>query len=112
MARGSTNSLDKIDTTVEQLTAKFQNIFEAAVIGDKSKELLAMEALTIEADALAIVRLCEELLTTTRGLRETWCLGTLAVRRDAGEEMGDMARLHQQFNDLTDNIALFEQRTR
>lgn len=98
---------------MEQLINKFLNIFEVAIISDKSKELQAIESLTIEADALTIIRLCEELLTITRGLKETWCLGTLKVKQgnvsedvDDGE---DLKLAHEKFNELTAKIAQFEQ---
>lgn len=95
---------------------KFQNIFEVAVINDKSKELLAVESLTIEADALTIIRLCEELLTISRGLKETWCLGTLKVENgkenveQSEENDEDLAAVHAKFNQLTNKIAQFERK--
>lgn len=96
---------------MEQLINKFVNIFEVAVISDKSKELQAVESLTIEADALTIIRLCEELLTITRGLKETWCLGTVKVKQGGQENDGeeDLKLAHEKFNELTTKIAQFEQ---
>lgn len=90
---------------------KFQNIFEVATINDKSKELLAVESLTMEADAQTIIRLCEDLLTITRGLKETWCVGTLKVNNEKQnvDDVEDLKLVHEKFNELTDRISQFEQ---
>lgn len=88
---------------------KFQDIFEVAIIQDKSKELLSVESLTIESDALMIIRLCEDLLTITRTLKETWCLGTVKVNYSDGvEEHQDARGVFDKYNVLTDKIAQFE----
>lgn len=91
---------------------KFQEMFDKAIIQDKSKELLAVENLTLEADALTIVRLCKDILTITRGLKETWCLGTMKVKpkdtQDASPE--EVQQVFDKFNELLDRIANVEKR--
>lgn len=86
-------------------------MFDKAIIQNKSRELLAVENLTLESDALNIIRLCKDLLSTTRGLRETWCLDTMKVRPEgenhkASEE--DVQRVFEEFNRLTDRISALE----
>lgn len=68
-----------------------------------------MESLTIESDALMIIRLCEDLLTITRTLKEAWCLGTVKVNPSDGlEEHQDTRAVFDKYNALTDKIAQFE----
>ncbi|CUM47668.1 uncharacterized protein AC631_03193 [Debaryomyces fabryi] len=101
--------LQKIDSNIEQILQKFQDIFEVAIIQDKSKELLSVESLTIESNALMVIRLCEDLLTTTRTLKEAWCLGTVKVNfGDSTEEPYDTKAVFEKYNALTDKIAQFE----
>lgn len=98
---------------MEQILQKFQDIFEVAVVQDKSKELLAVENLTIESHTLLIIRLCEDLLTITRNLRETWCLGSIKVD-NSGETKGrleDEKAVFEKFNALTSRIVQLEERT-
>lgn len=83
-----------------------------AIIQDKSKELLSVESLTIESNALTIIRLCEELLTITRTMKETWCLGTMKVDPNDGiDEKRDVKAVFDKYNTLTDRIAQFENAT-
>lgn len=94
-----------------QILEKFQEMFDKSIIQDKSRELLAVENLTLESDALTIIRLCKDLLTITRGLRETWCLGTMKVNPDektkqASEE--EVQAVFKKFNELTDRISALE----
>lgn len=68
-----------------------------------------MESLTIESDALMIIRLCEDLLTITRTLKEAWCLGTVKVNSSDGiEESQDTRAIFDKYNALTEKIAQFE----
>lgn len=79
-----------------------------AVIQDKSKELLAVESLAMETDALSIIRFCEDLLAITKGLKETWCLDTIKVLRlDKSVEQEEITRVFSKFNQLTDEISNF-----
>lgn len=88
---------------------KFQDIFEVAIIQDKSKELLSVESLTIESDAMTIIRLCEDLLTITRSLKETWCLGAVNIGWNKPvEEQSKIRSVFNQFNVLTDKLTEFE----
>lgn len=93
---------------------KFQEMFDKAIIQDKSKELLAVENLTLEADALTIIRLCKNILTITRGLKEKWCLGTMKVTpkdsKDASPE--EVQEVFLKFNELLDRITGLENRTK
>lgn len=93
-----------------QILEKFQEMFDKAIIQDKSRELLAVENLTLESDALTIIRLCKELLTITRGLRETWCLGTMKVSKEDAGKVSDaeIKEVFDKFNQLTDSIAALE----
>lgn len=99
--------LQKIDSDVEQILSKFQNIFEILQSVDKNREQLAVELLTIELDALNIIRLCEDLLNISRGLKEQWVLGSMKV--DAVPSVGDVDtdKVFCQFNALTDAISKF-----
>lgn len=86
-------------------------MFDKAIIQDKSRELLAMENLTLESDALTIIRLCKDLLTITRGLRETWCLGTMKVNptEDNGKASEEeLKTVFDKFNELTSRISALE----
>lgn len=85
-------------------------MFDKSIIQDKSRELLAVENLTLESDALTIIRLCKELLTITRGLRETWCLGTMKVTNQVNEKASDeeIQTVFKKFNELTDRISALE----
>jgi mediator of RNA polymerase II transcription subunit 22, fungi type len=72
---------------------------------------LAVESLTIESDALIIIRLCEELLTISRNLKETWCLGTLKVNPNTEDKLqkeSEISEVFGQFNELTERISRFE----
>lgn len=87
-------------------------MFDKAIIQDKSRELLAVETVTLESDAISIIRLCKDLLTITRGLRETWCLGSTKVTSDKIDEKAEEEELREtrdKFNLLIDRIASFEQ---
>lgn len=77
------------------------------VIQDKSKELLAIESLAIETDALSIIKFCEELLTITKGLRESWCLDSIKVNPVENKqlEQEEINYIFGKFNQLTDKIA-------
>lgn len=75
-----------------------------ANVDDKSKELLSVESLTIESDAYMIIRLCEDLLTMTRGLKEAWCLGTMKVEEQNDIDSIDAKVVYEKFNQLIDKI--------
>lgn len=85
-------------------------MFDKAIIQDKSRELLAVENLTLESDAQTIIRLCKDLLTITRGLRETWCLGTMKVSAGEDKEVSpeETKAVFDKFNELTEKIAALE----
>lgn len=85
-------------------------MFDKSIIQDKSRELLAVENLTLESDALNIIRLCKDLLTITRGLRETWCLGTMKVNTEEVKEAeeAEVQAVFRKFNELTDRISALE----
>ncbi|SGZ48920.1 CIC11C00000004385 [Sungouiella intermedia] len=86
-------------------------MFDKSIIQDKSRELLAVENLTLESDALTIIRLCKDLLTITRGLRETWCLGTMKVNTNQVNEKAsdeEIQAVFKKFNELTDRISALE----
>ncbi|ODV69398.1 hypothetical protein HYPBUDRAFT_159308 [Hyphopichia burtonii NRRL Y-1933] len=102
--------LQRIDTNVEQILQKFEDIFEVAIIQDKSREQLSVENLTIESDSALIIRLCEDLLSITRDLKEAWCLGTLKVTRNADEDKSEeeVRAVFDKFNELTERIAGFK----
>ncbi|ODV77615.1 uncharacterized protein CANTADRAFT_8058 [Suhomyces tanzawaensis NRRL Y-17324] len=103
--------LQRIDTNIEQILQKFQDIFEVSINQDKPKELLAVESLTIESDALVIIRLCEDLLSVSRSLKETWCLGTLKVDPSKKKDHDEgTEQVFRQFNELTNRIAQFEKK--
>lgn len=104
---------EKIDSNIYQLLEKFQDMFDKTIIGDKSREILAVENLTLESDALNIIRLCKDLLTITRGLRETWCLDTIKVAPDAQDLMAsekEVQECFEKFNKLTDLISTIEKK--
>lgn len=96
-----------MDAIIYQILEKFQELFNKTIIQDKSKELLAVENLTLESDTLTIIRLCKDLLTITRGLRETWCLGTMKVTPDQDRETSDaeLEDVYNRFSNLTVRIA-------
>lgn len=92
-------------------TGNFQEVFDKAIIQDKSRELLAVENLTLESDALNIIRLCKDLLSITRSLRESWCLDTMKVRPEGGDSRAsdeDVQRVFEEFNRLTEKISALE----
>lgn len=77
---------------------------------DKSKELLSVESLAIETDALSIIRFCEDLLVITKNLRESWCLDSIKVRpiEDKQSEQEEINYVFSKFNQLTDEISKIE----
>lgn len=85
-------------------------MFDKAIILDKSREMLAVENLTLESDALAIIRLCKDLLLITRGLRETWLLGTMKVTSEGTKQASEeeVQEVFKKFNELTDRISALE----
>lgn len=101
------NHSERVDTTIYQILEKFQELFDKTIIQGKSKEVLATETITLESDTLTIIRLCKDLLAITRGLRETWCLGTMKVTTEQETDMSEeqIHQIYQQFNQLTDRIA-------
>lgn len=82
-------------------------MFDRAIIQDKSRELLAVENLTLESDAMAVIKLCKELLLITRGLKETWCLGSIRVKSEEAEEANEeeVKEVFEKFNQLTEKIS-------
>lgn len=66
-----------------------------------------MENITLESDTLTIIRLCKDLLAITRGLRETWCLGTMKVTEQQLEEVSEteIKKVYDDFNQLMNRIA-------
>lgn len=102
----ATNQIENIDSIVENLLSKFQDIFDVGVIQDKSKELLAVESLAIETDALSIIKFCEEFLNITRGLKESWCLDSIKVNAVENKtlQQEEINYIFGKFNQLTDRI--------
>ncbi|KAI5962826.1 hypothetical protein KGF57_001395 [Candida theae] len=120
--------LQKIDSIVEQILLKFQNILEVLTNDQKPKELLSIESLTIESNAIQIIRFSQDLLSISRSLKESWILSSVKVKgRDEGGAVGDATvsrvdhadlvtnwneaqvdKVTKLFNELTDKIATFE----
>ncbi|KAG5422034.1 hypothetical protein I9W82_001127 [Candida metapsilosis] len=122
--------LQKIDSIVEQILVKFQNILEVLANDTKPKELLSIESLTIESDAIQIIRFSQDLLSISRSLKESWVLSSLKVKKNdergvetesegAGAAVSnanmvtnwneaEVDKVFKLFNELTDNIATFE----
>ncbi|KAI5961776.1 hypothetical protein CANMA_003753 [Candida margitis] len=115
--------LQKIDSIVEQILFKFQNILEVLTNNSKPKELLSIESLTIESDAIQIIRYSQDLLSISRSLKESWVLGSLKVKgrepepkSEGGGEASmvtnwnenEVDKVFKLFNELTDSIATFE----
>ncbi|CCG22721.1 hypothetical protein CORT_0B10170 [Candida orthopsilosis Co 90-125] len=117
--------LQKIDSIVEQILLKFQNILEVLTNDSKPKELLSIESLTIESDAIQIIRYSQDLLSISRSLKESWVLGSLKVKGCEGTSEGmsgegevanmvtnwnegEVDKVFKLFNELTDSIATFE----
>lgn len=117
--------LQKIDSIVEQILLKFQNILEVLTNDSKPKELLSIESLTIESDAIQIIRYSQDLLSILRSLKESWVLGSLKVKGCEGTSEGmsgegevanmvtnwnegEVDKVFKLFNELTDSIATFE----
>ena len=99
--------LKKIDSDVEQILNTFLNIFEILHSADKNREQLSVELLTIELDALNIIRLCEDLLNISRGLKEQWVLGSMKVDAAPSADDVDTDKVFCQFNALTGAISKF-----
>lgn len=117
--------LQKIDSIVEQILLKFQNILEVLTNDSKPKELLSIESLTIESDAIQIIRYSQDLLSILRSLKESWVLSSLKVKGCEGTSEGmsgegevanmvtnwnegEVDKVFKLFNELTDSIATFE----
>ena len=122
--------LQKIDSIVEQILVKFQNILEVLANDTKPKELLSIESLTIESDAIQIIRFSQDLLSILRSLKESWVLSSVKVKKNdergvetdvegAGATVdnanmvtdwneAEVDKVFKLFNELTDNIATFE----
>ncbi|KAI5966231.1 uncharacterized protein KGF55_000540 [Candida pseudojiufengensis] len=103
--------LQKIDFIIEQILTKFQDIFESLKNDTKPKELLSIESLSIENNANQIIRLCQDLLSISRNIKETWILSSLKVENGGKEDPGEdenVDRVFQLFNELTENISKFE----
>lgn len=101
-------SLEKIDLTVEQVLSKFLDILAITINRQKTREVLAAEAVRMQADAILIVRLCQDLLTVSRSLREIWCLGTLQMDLASSASQEFPTDLALKFDALTSKIAAFE----
>ncbi|CCE86304.1 Piso0_004787 [Millerozyma farinosa CBS 7064] len=109
MQSKSITLLQRIDSDIEQILQKFQDTFELATNQDKSKELLSVESLSMEANATLIIRLCEDLLTISRHLKETWCLGSLKVDGTQEDDSRKVDEIYSKFNYLTDKISQLEE---
>lgn len=96
-----------MDSIIELILEKFEELFDKTIIQGKSKELLAVENISLESDTLTIIRLCKDLLAITRGLRETWCLGTMKVTEQQLEQVSEteLKKVYDDFNQLMDRIA-------
>lgn len=63
----------------------------------------------MEANATLIIRLCEDLLTISRHLKETWCLGSLKVDGTQEDDSRKVDEIYLKFNYLTDKISQLEE---
>lgn len=99
--------LQKIDTNIEQILLKFGDIFNIALNDNKTREQLAVESLTLESDALTIIRLCQDLLYVSRTIKEVWCLNSMKVGNEKDSKR-DIDHIFDKFNKLTELTSKFE----
>lgn len=101
--------LQKIDNIIETIILKFTNIFENLQNANKTNEILAMESVTMENNCIQIIRLCQDLISISRSLKEIWVLNSIKVTQEKPEwKQEEINSLFIQFNLLTDKIAQFE----
>ncbi|EER31647.1 hypothetical protein CTRG_04430 [Candida tropicalis MYA-3404] len=101
--------LQKIDNIIETIILKFTNIFENLQNANKTTETLAMESVTMENNCIQIIRLCQDLISISRSLKEIWVLNSIKVSQEKSEwKQEEIDSLFNQFNLLTDKIAQFE----
>ncbi|CAI5757665.1 unnamed protein product [Candida verbasci] len=102
--------LQKIDQIVEQILIKFNDILQTFINEEKPKELLSIESISIENNAIQIIRLCQDLLNISRQLKEIWVLNSIKINDDEKLKMTDdeVKDIFKKFNLLTDKIAQFE----
>lgn len=101
--------LQKIDNIIETIILKFTNIFENLQNANKTTEILAMESVTMENNCIQIIRLCQDLISISRSLKEIWVLNSIKVTQEKPEwKQEEINSLFVQFNLLTDKIAQFE----
>ncbi|RCK60978.1 Mediator of RNA polymerase II transcription subunit 22 [Candida viswanathii] len=101
--------LQKIDNIIETIILKFTNIFENLQNANKTTETLAMESVTMENNCIQIIRLCQDLISISRNLKEVWVLNSIKVTQEKPEwKQAEIDSLFSSFNLLTDKIAQFE----
>ncbi|RCK55690.1 Mediator of RNA polymerase II transcription subunit 22 [Candida viswanathii] len=101
--------LQKIDNIIETIILKFSNIFENLQNANKTTETLAMESVTMENNCIQIIRLCQDLISISRNLKEVWVLNSIKVTQEKPEwKQAEIDSLFTSFNLLTDKIAQFE----
>ncbi|KAL6453900.1 SRB6 Mediator of RNA polymerase II transcription subunit 22 [Candida maltosa Xu316] len=101
--------LQKIDSIIETIILKFTNIFENLQNENKTTEVLSMESLTMENNCVQIIRLCQDLISISRNLKEVWVLNSIKVTQEKSDwKQDEINAIFNQFNTLTNKIAEFE----
>jgi mediator of RNA polymerase II transcription subunit 22 len=95
--------LSKFDNNIQLILTKFNEIQQLLILNGKDIEVQAVEATQIQADTQIIVRLVEELLTLTKGLKEKWILGQIH-NTSADILQGNNYHLYEKLNSLLSNI--------
>ena len=68
-----------------------------------------MESLAMENNCIQIIRLCQDLISISRNLKEIWVLNSIKVTQEKFEwKREEIDTMFTQFNLLTDKIAEFE----
>lgn len=105
----SISLLQKIDSIIETIIVKFTNIFENLQDANKTTEILSTESLAMENNCIQIIRLCQDLISISRNLKEIWVLNSIKVTQEKFEwKQEEIDTMFTQFNLLTDKIAEFE----
>ncbi|KHC50024.1 hypothetical protein W5O_00117 [Candida albicans Ca6] len=105
----SISLLQKIDSIIETIIVKFTNIFENLQDANKTTEILSMESLAMENNCIQIIRLCQDLISISRNIKEIWVLNSIKVTQEKFEwKQEEIDIMFTQFNLLTDKIAEFE----
>ena len=104
MSGGSQISvMSKFDNNIQLILTKFNELLELLKLDGKDLEIQSVEAIQIQSDTQIIVRLVEELLNLTRGLKEKWILGQ--VHRTSKDVLGDNNyELYMKLNGILSDI--------